>query len=171
MQVITTGKEMQAFSKKIRVEGKTIGFVPTMGALHAGHLSLVRRSVKDNDITLVSIFINPTQFGPKEDFNRYPKDHKGDMEKLSSLNVDAVFLPDVAETYNQPYFTGKLLKFKSNPISFSLGFTSFLEGLQEVQHTRDHKFRDGDSRGIASCQSNSFLRQHAEHRIVKASGP
>jgi pantoate--beta-alanine ligase len=105
MQVITTGKEMQAFSKKIRLEGKTIGFVPTMGALHEGHLSLVRRSVKDNDTTLVSIFINPTQFGPNEDFNRYPKDHKGDMEKLSSMNVDAVFLPDVAEIYPKGYST------------------------------------------------------------------
>ena len=105
MQVITTVKEMQALSKKIRAEGKTIGFVPTMGALHEGHLSLVSRAVKDNDITLVSIFINPTQFGPNEDFNRYPKDHKGDMEKLSSLNVGAVFLPDVAEIYPKGFST------------------------------------------------------------------
>ncbi len=105
MQVITTGKEMQAFSRKIRTEGKSIGFVPTMGALHEGHLSIVSRSVEENDITLVSIFINPTQFGPNEDFNKYPKDHKGDMEKLLSLNVDAVFLPDVAEMYPQGYST------------------------------------------------------------------
>jgi len=105
MQVITTIKEMQAFSRKMKAEGRTIGFVPTMGALHEGHMSLVRSSIKDNDITIVSIFINPTQFGPNEDFNRYPKDHKGDMEKISSLNVDAVFLPEVAEMYPKGYST------------------------------------------------------------------
>ncbi len=105
MQVITTVKEMQALSKKMKAEGRSIGFVPTMGALHEGHMSLVRSSINDNDITIVSIFINPTQFGPNEDFNRYPKDHKGDMKKISALNVEAVFLPGVAEIYPKGFST------------------------------------------------------------------
>lgn len=96
---------MQAFSKKMKAEGRTIGLVPTMGALHEGHMSLVRGSIRDNDVTVISIFINPTQFGPNEDFNRYPKDHKGDMEKISSMDVEAVFLPEVAEMYPKGYST------------------------------------------------------------------
>lgn len=105
MHIINTVNEMQAFTKSLRAESKTIGFVPTMGALHEGHMSLFRRSIEENDITVASIFINPTQFGPGEDFNRYPKDHKGDMEKLSTLRVEAVFLPDVAEMYPKGFST------------------------------------------------------------------
>ena len=99
MQVITTIKDMHAFSKAIKADGKSIGFVPTMGAMHEGHMSLVRSSIKENDVTVASIFVNPTQFGPTEDFNKYPKDHKGDMEKFSNIGVAAVFLPDVSEMY------------------------------------------------------------------------
>jgi len=105
MQIINTIKEMQSFVQSLKAEGKSIGFVPTMGALHEGHMSLFRKSIEDNDVTVASIFINPTQFGPNEDFNRYPKDHKGDMEKLSTLNVEAVFLPDVAEMYPKGFST------------------------------------------------------------------
>lgn len=105
MQVITTIKEMHAFSKKMKAEGKSIGFVPTMGALHKGHISLIENSVEQNDVTVVSIFVNPTQFGPTEDFNKYPKDHKGDMEKLSTLDIAAVFLPEVAEIYPKGFST------------------------------------------------------------------
>ena len=105
MHLIKTIKEMQAFSKAIKAEGRTIGFVPTMGALHEGHMSLLRRSIEENDVTVASIFVNPAQFGPSEDFNRYPKDHKGDMEKISILNVDTVFLPDVAEMYPKGFST------------------------------------------------------------------
>ncbi len=105
MQIITTIKEMQAFSKKLKSEGKSIGFVPTMGALHEGHFSLVNSSINENDVTVVSIFVNPAQFGPNEDFNKYPKDHKGDMEKISSLNIGAVFLPEVVEIYPKGFST------------------------------------------------------------------
>jgi len=105
MKIIKTIKEMQAFAKAFKFAGKTIGFVPTMGALHEGHMSLLRRSTEENDVTVASIFINPTQFGPGEDFNRYPKDHKGDMKKISTLNVEAVFLPGVAEMYPKGFST------------------------------------------------------------------
>lgn len=105
MQVITTIKDMQAFSKAMKAEGKSIGFVPTMGALHKGHIALIENSVERNDVTVVSIFVNPTQFGPTEDFNKYPKDHKGDTEKLIPLNVDALFIPDVAEMYPKGFGT------------------------------------------------------------------
>jgi pantoate--beta-alanine ligase len=105
MQLIKTVKEMQAWSRQARSKGGSIGFVPTMGALHEGHMSLLRRSTEENDVTVASIFVNPTQFGPGEDFNRYPKDHKGDMEKISALNVQAVFLPDVAEIYPKGFST------------------------------------------------------------------
>ncbi|HDH51702.1 MAG TPA: pantoate--beta-alanine ligase, partial [Nitrospirae bacterium] len=99
MQTIKIIKKMRAFSNKLRSEGRTIGFVPTMGALHEGHLSLVRRSKSENDVTVVSIFINPTQFGPEEDFEQYPRNMESDLGKLSGLSTDAVFIPDDTEMY------------------------------------------------------------------------
>ncbi len=99
MQIIKTVKDMQAFSRGFRSEGKGIGFVPTMGAFHDGHLSLVKRSVDENNLTVVSIFVNPKQFGPEEDFNKYPRETEIDLKKISSLNVDAVFIPDAGEMF------------------------------------------------------------------------
>jgi len=80
-------------------EDKTIGFVPTMGALHEGHLSLVRRSKAENDATVVSIFVNPAQFGPDEDFLKYPREVAKDVDKLSTQGVDTIFIPDEREMY------------------------------------------------------------------------
>ncbi|MBI5739203.1 MAG: pantoate--beta-alanine ligase [Nitrospirae bacterium] len=105
MQTIRAIKEMQALSTRLRSEGKSIGFVPTMGALHEGHLSLLRRSKDENVFTAVSIFVNPTQFGPQEDFNKYPRDLDGDLDKLSPLKVDAVFFPDAGEMYPEGFST------------------------------------------------------------------
>lgn len=100
MQIIRTIKDMHALSRTFRSDGRTIGFVPTMGSLHEGHLRLVRQSEYENNITIVSIFVNPTQFGPGEDFELYPRDLEGDLEKLSSMNVDAVFTPGADDMYS-----------------------------------------------------------------------
>ncbi len=105
MEIIRIPRFMQDISKNYIIRGKTIGFVPTMGALHEGHLSLVRRSKEENDITVVSIFVNPIQFGPKEDFNQYPRDIDGDSEKLKKEGVDILFLPDRAHIYPDNYLT------------------------------------------------------------------
>ncbi len=94
---------MQETSKRHRFKGKTIGFVPTMGALHEGHLSLVKRAKSENDIVVVSIFINPLQFGPGEDFYRYPRDIEKDMEKLRSSDVDILFVPEAKNLYPEGF--------------------------------------------------------------------
>jgi pantoate--beta-alanine ligase len=99
MQLIKTIKEMQAWSRQAGTGAGSIGFVPTMGALHEGHLSLVRRANDENNKTVVSIYVNPAQFGPHEDLDTYPRDVDADLARLSSYNVDAVFLPSNEEMY------------------------------------------------------------------------
>ncbi len=94
--------ELQNELFNIRKQGKTIGLVPTMGALHAGHVSLVHRSVKENDVTVVSIFLNPTQFNDKKDLERYPRTLENDCKLLEIENVDFVFAPAVSEVYPTP---------------------------------------------------------------------
>ncbi len=103
MQIVKTIKEMQVLSREFRSEEKTIGFVPTMGALHEGHLSLVRRSKDENNATVVSIFVNPIQFAPGEDFQQYPEDVDRDLKKLSSLDIDTVFIPEDNVMYPEGY--------------------------------------------------------------------
>lgn len=105
MEKIRNISVMQQTSRSLIQRDRTIGFVPTMGALHEGHLSLVRRSKEENDVTVVSIFVNPVQFGPSEDFSRYPRDIEGDMEKLHMLEVDVLFLPDIKDIYPEGYST------------------------------------------------------------------
>ncbi|MBB3235276.1 pantoate--beta-alanine ligase [Phyllobacterium endophyticum] len=99
MKVIATIAELRAALRIERLNGKTIGLVPTMGYLHIGHMTLVRHSRAASDITVVSIFVNPTQFGPNEDLAAYPRDMAGDLAKLESEGVDYVFTPDVSEVY------------------------------------------------------------------------
>ncbi|MCA0990750.1 pantoate--beta-alanine ligase [Pseudalkalibacillus hwajinpoensis] len=99
MRIITTINEMQTFSKKTLRSGKTIGFVPTMGYLHEGHMSLVEEALKQNDCVIMSIFVNPLQFGPNEDFDRYPRDLKRDEELAKQAGVDILFYPNVKEMY------------------------------------------------------------------------
>ncbi|WP_427024754.1 pantoate--beta-alanine ligase [Aureimonas ureilytica] len=99
MQSITTSLDLRRFVSRHRQAGRTIGFVPTMGALHHGHMALVDRCRADNDVTIVSVFVNPTQFGPSEDFDAYPRDLECDLALCRAHGVDAVFHPSVGEMY------------------------------------------------------------------------
>ena len=102
MIVVETINKLHAFLATARSEGKSIGLVPTMGALHEGHASLVKRSTEENDITVVSVFVNPTQFNDKGDLERYPRTLEADCALLSSLHADCVFAPSVEEVYPEP---------------------------------------------------------------------
>lgn len=105
MQLITTINGMRAFSRQAREDARTIGLTPTMGSLHEGHLSLIRRSKSQCDATVVSIFVNPAQFGPGEDFGSYPRDLDKDIALLQAANVDAVFAPAASEIYPDGFST------------------------------------------------------------------
>jgi len=102
MIVVETVDKLRAFLAAARAEGKSIGLVPTMGALHEGHASLVKRSVEENDVTVVSVFVNPTQFNDKGDLERYPRTLDADCALLSSLGANYVFAPSVEEVYPEP---------------------------------------------------------------------
>ena len=106
MKLIKTISQMQKEVRRLRRAGKSVGFVPTMGALHEGHLSLVRASNQENDVTVVSIFVNPLQFGPKEDLKKYPRPLKKDLALLKKEKVDFVFLPSAEEMYPKKQKTG-----------------------------------------------------------------
>ena len=102
MQVLNTKNELISLLENLRKEGKKIGFVPTMGALHAGHASLVKRSVSENDVTVLSVFVNPTQFNDKNDLKNYPRTLDADCQLLESLGATYVFAPSVEEVYPEP---------------------------------------------------------------------
>ena len=96
---------MQSFSTSLRMDGKKIAFVPTMGYFHEGHLSLMKEAKKMADCSVVSIYVNPTQFGPKEDFSKYPRDLDRDLKMAESVNVDVIFYPPDKEMYPANYQT------------------------------------------------------------------
>ncbi len=135
IKIIRNPKQLQTLLEKERARGRTVGFVPTMGALHAGHLSLVRASNCENEITVVSIFVNPTQFGPKEDFKKYPRTLSADQKLLKKYSVAYLFCPSVQAMYPEKYTTKVQVGFKK---------ASFL--------TRQlcGKFRPGHFEGVAT---------------------
>ncbi|WP_274364628.1 pantoate--beta-alanine ligase [Paenibacillus thermotolerans] len=99
MRAVRTIREYRELLSAWRAEGLTVGYVPTMGYLHEGHLSLVGKAKEENDRTVMSIFVNPLQFGPNEDFEKYPRDEERDLSLAEGAGVDAVFLPSVEEMY------------------------------------------------------------------------
>lgn len=105
MKIIESLHEMQQLSLQTRQSGRRIGFVPTMGALHDGHLSLLDIAKKHSEATVMSIFVNPTQFGPNEDFNKYPRDTDGDTAKARQKGCDVIFVPKADDIYQENYCT------------------------------------------------------------------
>jgi pantoate--beta-alanine ligase len=105
MKTIKTKDEMSAVYAKLSSQGKTLGLVPTMGYLHKGHVSLIKRSKKECDVTIISIFVNPIQFGPGEDFKKYPRDTQRDIEIAAKEEVDFLFIPEAEEMYLKNHLT------------------------------------------------------------------
>ncbi|MEW6053205.1 MAG: pantoate--beta-alanine ligase [Nitrospirota bacterium] len=136
MEVIRIPRVMQNSVIGCLRRGKTIGLVPTMGALHDGHLSLARRARHENDITVVSIFVNPIQFGPSEDFQRYPRDIEGDTEKLAREEVDVLFLPDAS-------------------LMYPAGFSTYID-VENVSEGLCGALRPGHFRGVATVVTKLF---------------
>ena len=105
MQIINSPNAVRAWVKDQKKQGKSVGFVPTMGFLHEGHLSLMQKARTENDVVIVSIFVNPTQFGPGEDLESYPRDFERDKELCDSVGVDVIFAPGVKDMYPDGYST------------------------------------------------------------------
>src|SRR6266481_8940750 len=127
MEIINRRQRMSSVARKIRREqDRTIGLVPTMGALHEGHLSLVREARRMCDVVVVSVFVNPAQFGPGEDYERYPRDLTKDTALLTDYNVDYIFAPTVEEMYPKGFATYLTIE----------GLSEQLEGLARPGHFR-----------------------------------
>ncbi|MFA5770873.1 MAG: pantoate--beta-alanine ligase [Patescibacteria group bacterium] len=126
MDTISSLDQIQKITLALRKNGKTIGFIPTMGALHEGHLKLVKESKKTNDVTIVSIFVNPAQFSPTEDLAKYPRPFEQDKKLLEQEKVDYLFYPDAKrmypsgfQTYVTPNNLSKIIEGKSRPGHFT----------------------------------------------------
>lgn len=125
MQKITAVTEMQTLAEDLRSKGQIIGLVPTMGALHEGHLSLIQAAGEQADTVVVSIFVNPTQFGPNEDFSRYPRDLERDLALCKEAGADVVFAPSVEEMYPKGYSTYVIEEFVGKPLEGATRPTHF----------------------------------------------
>jgi len=137
MKIFITKKEIKSYLSGIKVQNKSIGFVPTMGALHQGHLSLIKKAQQKNDVVVVSIFVNPTQFDKKEDLINYPKTIDNDTKLLESVSCNILFLPSVKEMYADDV--------KSEKFDF--------EGLE---HQMEGKFREGHFDGVGTIVKTLF---------------
>jgi pantoate--beta-alanine ligase len=136
MRLITSIADMQAFARQARAAGKSVALVPTMGALHDGHLSLVRQARRQCDVVVVSIFVNPQQFGQGEDFDRYPRNLDKDLELLGLYKVDAAFAPSTTAMYPE-------------------GFQTFVEP-GEIAASLEGTARPGHFRGVATVVLKLF---------------
>jgi len=135
MRVVRSVAAMQRVARDLKRRGR-VGFVPTMGFLHEGHLRLVRAARRQSDFVVVSIFVNPIQFGPKEDFRRYPRDFKRDLRLLQSAGADFIFYPDVREMYPE-------------------GFATFVD-VERLGEGLCGRSRPGHFRGVATVVSKLF---------------
>ena len=136
LRTIATAAEIQAATRALRAAGKSVGLVPTMGALHEGHLSLVRRARAECDAVIATIFVNPAQFGPQEDFSRYPRTLERDLELLAAEGCDLVFVPSRVEIY-------------------PAGFSTYVEP-PAVAAPLEGRFRPGHFRGVATVVLKLF---------------
>ena len=139
MKVINKTSDLQAIIEQLKNDGKSIGLVPTMGALHKGHLSLVKNSISNNDITVVSIFVNPTQFNNPNDLASYPRTVDKDLELLQTVGCDVVFAPEADDIYSKSETDSR----------FEFDF----EGLDKVM---EGKFRPGHFNGVVQIVSKLF---------------
>ncbi len=139
MLVLNSRAEVADFVESIKSKRLTLGFVPTMGALHEGHLSLIKKSIEENQYTLCSIFVNPTQFNNTQDLEKYPRTEEIDIKKLESAGCDAVYLPKVGDLYPQGL--------ENDTIN--------LEGLDTVM---EGSFRPGHFQGVATVVKRLFLQ-------------
>ena len=130
MKVLASSAQTYAFIDQLRMQGKRVGVVPTMGALHEGHLSLVRRAKQECDVAIATIFVNPAQFGPNEDFQKYPRTLEGDLDQLRSSGCDVVFTP-------------------TNDQMYPSGHTTFVDP-PIVANDWEGKIRPGHFRGVAT---------------------
>ncbi|MDX6745628.1 pantoate--beta-alanine ligase [Polaribacter sp. PL03] len=137
MEIFNNKKDLKSCLLEHKTNKKTIGFVPTMGALHQGHLSLIEKAKKKNDIVVVSIFVNPTQFDNVEDLKKYPKTLESDIKLLESISCDILFSPSVEEIYSE------------NIASEKFNF----DGLE---HQMEGKFRDGHFDGVGTIVKTLF---------------
>lgn len=136
MKVISDIAKMRTYIKKVKRDGKTIGFVPTMGYLHEGHLSLIREVRKNEDVVVISIFVNPTQFGPGEDYKRYPRDMERDKRLARGAGVDLIFTPTTAQMYSE-------------------GYHSYVN-VEEIREPLCGRFRPGHFKGVATVCCKLF---------------
>ena len=137
MNIFTNKQELKSYLATQKEKNQSVGFVPTMGALHEGHLSLIKKAKKKNDIVVVSIFVNPTQFDNKEDLVKYPKTIENDTKLLKSVSCDVLFFPSVEEIYAE------------NVTSEKFDF----DGLE---HQMEGKFRDGHFDGVGTIVKTLF---------------
>lgn len=126
MRIVRSIQQMQRLSRRLAAEGKVIGLVPTMGFLHKGHISLIKRAKKLSDVVITTIFVNPKQFAPSEDLDKYPRDEKGDIKKINEAGGDIVFIPQAADMYPANYRTYVDVE----------GITDLLEGASRPGHFR-----------------------------------